>query len=188
MTLARNGSDCPLGSSDGLRISAQQLVGLRRSHTHTEEAPLDGAPKYQFANRLTRTSAHPEQGRAFGWVAKPQRSTGDPRAGFGSRRCANPTPWPPDRRALRARSGDFALFYGRPARALALGPGRSYGPPPNSVRVCYAVILVLAHPTLRALPDSGQLWGPARVLASDNRSGGRFETHRNGPRRSQVVV
>ena len=171
VTLARNGSDCPLGSSDGLRISAQQLVGLRRSHTHTEEAPLDGAPKYQFANRLTRTSAHPEQGRAFGWVAKPQRSTGDPRAGFGSRRCANPTPWPPDRRALRARSGDFALFYGRPARALALGPGRSYGPPPNSVRVCYAALCL--HTRLCGLC-------PTRVSFGARRESSRATTVRAG--------
>ena len=59
---------------------------------------------------------------------------------------------------------------------------------PRTPLVCPMGSLVLAHPTLRALPDSGQLWGPARVLASDNRSGGRFETHRNGPRRSQVVV
>jgi len=127
VTLARNGSDCPLGSSDGLRISAQQLVGLRRSHTHTEEAPLDGAPKYQFANRLTRTSAHPEQGRAFGWVPEGRsgarlRSTGDPRAGFGSRRCANPTPWPPDRRALRA----LALAVGR-LRPILWTPRPSVG-------------------------------------------------------------
>ena len=36
-----------------------------------------------------------------------------------------------------SRSGDFALFSGRPARALALGPGRSYGPPPNPVSLPY---------------------------------------------------
>ena len=63
------------------------------------------------------------------------RSTGDPRAGFGSRRCANPTPWRPTPPTgvlcgpSLSRSGYFALFSGRPARALALGPGRSYGPP-----------------------------------------------------------
>ena len=52
------------------------------------------------------------------------------------------------------------------ALGSALGPGRSYGPPPNSVRVCYAVILVLAHrpygpPTRRCLHLRAQAPGAA---------------------------
>ena len=178
MTLARNGSDFPLGSSDGLRISAQQPVGLRRSHTHTEEAPLDGAPKYQFANRLTRTSAHPEQGRAFG-CAQHGRPSG--RLWVPAMRKPHAVAThPPDRRALRALALSVGIL-----RPILWTPRPSVG---FGARQVLRTTLVLAHPTLRALPDSGQLWGPARVLASDNRSGGCFETHRNGPRRSQVVV
>ena len=54
----------------------------------TATPPCSGRAHAFSANERSQTGLpeHPEQGRAFGWVAKPQRSMGDPRVGFGARR------------------------------------------------------------------------------------------------------